>query len=161
MTFTDKEFHIKLANGNTIKFPNRFGDKKFKHIHVVGDVRIYNIKIKWGDIPHLHDNVRCKGFFFYCNPRENYNALHSYELKTTVKTLNICFALSWIVSYVFILFYIDYNILCLFNLYLNIANTEIYCKNYKNNAVFSKFLCTNDYCTFHRHSQIGSPKSIN
>lgn len=32
-----------------IHFPNRLGDDKFKYMEFVGDVKIYSIKIKWGN----------------------------------------------------------------------------------------------------------------
>ncbi|XP_062391088.1 galectin-2-like [Sardina pilchardus] len=44
MEFNDKEFHIKLPSGQKIQFPNRFGDKEFKNVHVTGDVKIKDIK---------------------------------------------------------------------------------------------------------------------
>ncbi|XP_076127627.1 beta-galactoside-binding lectin-like [Alosa pseudoharengus] len=45
MEFSDQKFHIKLPSGHKMQFPNRFGDKKFKHIHVTGDVKIQGIDI--------------------------------------------------------------------------------------------------------------------
>ncbi|XP_063055009.1 galectin-2-like [Engraulis encrasicolus] len=44
--FSGDSFNIKLPNGHNIRFPNRFGDSKFKHIHFHGDVKIYSLKIK-------------------------------------------------------------------------------------------------------------------
>ncbi|XP_030638520.1 lectin, galactoside-binding, soluble, 2b [Chanos chanos] len=46
INFNNEHFYIKLPDGNMISFPNRFGDDKFNHIHVQGDVKIYSIKIK-------------------------------------------------------------------------------------------------------------------
>ncbi|KAI4901351.1 hypothetical protein NFI96_031647 [Prochilodus magdalenae] len=44
-SFTNDNFNIKLPDGKTINFPNRFGDDKFDHLHVTGDVKIHSINI--------------------------------------------------------------------------------------------------------------------
>ncbi|XP_051985869.1 galectin-2-like [Xyrauchen texanus] len=46
ITFNNDTFYIKLPEGTMMSFPNRFGDDTFKHIHVVGDVKIESLKVK-------------------------------------------------------------------------------------------------------------------
>ncbi|XP_052414140.1 galectin-2 isoform X2 [Carassius gibelio] len=45
ITFNNDTFNIKLPGGTMMSFPNRFGDDVFKHIHVMGNVKITSIKI--------------------------------------------------------------------------------------------------------------------
>ncbi|XP_036393706.1 beta-galactoside-binding lectin-like [Megalops cyprinoides] len=46
ISFDNDSFRIKLPDGHVMHFPNRFGDDKYKHIHVQGDVRIKGFKMK-------------------------------------------------------------------------------------------------------------------
>ncbi|XP_051562925.1 lectin, galactoside-binding, soluble, 2b [Myxocyprinus asiaticus] len=46
ITFNNETFYIKLPEGTMMSFPNRLGDDTFKHIHVVGDVKILSLKVK-------------------------------------------------------------------------------------------------------------------
>ncbi|XP_072319117.1 beta-galactoside-binding lectin-like [Eucyclogobius newberryi] len=46
ISFNMERFYIKLPDGSMIDFPNRLGDVKYNHFHVVGDARIVGIKIK-------------------------------------------------------------------------------------------------------------------
>ncbi|XP_073708234.1 lectin, galactoside-binding, soluble, 2b [Garra rufa] len=46
ITFNNDTFYIELPGGTMMSFPNRFGDDVFKHVHVVGDVKVISIKVK-------------------------------------------------------------------------------------------------------------------
>ncbi|XP_017557614.2 beta-galactoside-binding lectin-like [Pygocentrus nattereri] len=44
-SFNNDQFYIRLPDGTMVGFPNRFGDDRFDHLHVDGDVKIHSIKI--------------------------------------------------------------------------------------------------------------------
>lgn len=46
INFINEQFYIKLPDGKTMSFPNRFGDDSFKHLNVNGDVTVSSIKMK-------------------------------------------------------------------------------------------------------------------
>ncbi|KAL4647800.1 galectin-1-like [Arapaima gigas] len=46
ITFNNDEFEVKLPNGHSVNFPNRFGDDKYMFLQVEGDVRITGFKLK-------------------------------------------------------------------------------------------------------------------
>uniref|UniRef100_A0A3B1JPV5 Galectin n=1 Tax=Astyanax mexicanus TaxID=7994 RepID=A0A3B1JPV5_ASTMX len=43
--FNNDQFYIRLPDGNVFTFPNRFGDDRFSHLHVEGDVKIHSFKV--------------------------------------------------------------------------------------------------------------------
>ncbi|KAG9277528.1 hypothetical protein AMEX_G7538 [Astyanax mexicanus] len=43
--FKNDQFYIRLPDGNVFSFPNRFGDDRFIHLHVEGDVKIHSFKV--------------------------------------------------------------------------------------------------------------------
>ncbi|KAL6455564.1 hypothetical protein MHYP_G00354150 [Metynnis hypsauchen] len=43
--FNNDQFYIRLPDGSMVGFPNRFGDDRFDHLHVEGDVKIHSIKL--------------------------------------------------------------------------------------------------------------------
>ncbi|XP_072539611.1 beta-galactoside-binding lectin-like [Salminus brasiliensis] len=43
--FNNDQFFIRLPDGSIITFPNRFGDDRFTHLQVDGDVKIHSFKI--------------------------------------------------------------------------------------------------------------------
>nr|ABW04130.1 galactoside binding lectin [Epinephelus coioides] len=46
ITFNAQEFQVSLPDGSVVRFPNRLGDTKYRHMKFEGDARIQAIEIK-------------------------------------------------------------------------------------------------------------------
>ncbi|KAI1884493.1 hypothetical protein AGOR_G00226950 [Albula goreensis] len=46
VTFNTQEFQVALSDGSVVRFPNRTGDTKFRHLKFEGDARIQGVEIK-------------------------------------------------------------------------------------------------------------------
>ncbi|XP_035254574.1 beta-galactoside-binding lectin-like isoform X1 [Anguilla anguilla] len=46
ITFNAQEFQVSLPDGSVVRFPNRLGDTKYRHMKFEGDTRIQAIEIK-------------------------------------------------------------------------------------------------------------------